>query len=164
MNLPQKASQNQTLLNNFYSAFAHHDGKTMAEIYHPDATFRDPAFGELRGAAIGLMWQMLIARSGGKLAINFGDMTADETHGAANWTATYIFSKTGRKVINRVHADFEFKDGLIFHHIDKFDFHRWASQALGWKGWLLGGTAFLQRKVRQQARQSLDWYIEKLKD
>jgi hypothetical protein len=161
MNLPSTADQNQTLLNNFYTAFAQHDGQTMAACYHVDASFCDPAFGTLRGRGIGAMWQILIARSSGKLEISFSEVSADDTKGTANWTAKYVFSKTGRNVINHVKAQFEFKDGLIYRHTDDFDFHKWAKQALGWKGWLLGGTAFLKTKVRQQALRSLDHYLKK---
>ena len=164
MNLHLMAAQNQTLLDNFYSAFARHDAKAMAANYHREATFRDPAFGELRGREIGAMWQMLIARSNGKLQITSTNIIADENSGTANWTAKYIFSKTSRKVTNHVTATFEFKDGLILCHTDDFNFHRWAAQALGWKGWLLGGTGFFRRKVMQQTRQSLDWYIAKIKN
>ena len=36
------------------------------------------------------------------------------------------------------------RDGLIVDHVDSFDFHRWAGQALGPSGRLLGGTSFLR--------------------
>jgi ketosteroid isomerase-like protein len=161
MNSHSMADQNQTLLDNFYSAFARHDGQTMANCYHVNAVFSDPAFGELHGTEIGAMWQMLIARSGGKLQIDSHNMRANEKNGSANWTARYLFSKTGKEVTNHVHAEFEFKDGLILRHTDDFNFHRWAKQALGWKGLLFGGTNFLKNKVRRQARQSLAYYCEK---
>lgn len=161
MNIRSMENQNQTLLNNFYSAFARHDGQKMAESYHAEAIFSDPAFGKLRGDEIGMMWKMLIGRSGGNLEIAFWDVKADENQGTANWTAKYVFGKTGRSVANHIHARFAFKDGLIFRHIDDFSFDQWAKQALGWKGWLLGRTNFLQDKVRQQARQSLENYIKR---
>ena len=143
------------LLDNFYSAFARGDGKTMTESYHPNAVFSDPAFGELRGAEIGAMWRMLIERSKGKLQIEYSDILDNDFKGSAKWTARYLFTQTGRNVTNHVRATFEFKDGLIFRHTDSFNFHNWAKQALGWKGWLFGGTTFLKKAVRQKARQSL---------
>ena len=33
---------------------------------------------------------------------------------------------------------YEFKDGKIIKHTDKFDFYRWSRQALGLMGWVLG--------------------------
>ena len=155
---------NQTLLNKFYTAFAAHDGRTMAACYHPDATFHDPAFGSLDAKEVCAMWQMLLARSGGKLAISFNTVWADSQNGSANWTAKYVFSKTGRNVVNHIQAEFEFRDGLIYRHRDHFDFYKWARQALGWKGILLGWSDFLKNKVRQQARQSLAAYLHKTTD
>lgn len=149
------------LLNKFYSAFADHDAKAMSECYHPDVVFSDPAFGELKGREVPAMWRMLIKRSGGRLEVGFSNVKANENIGSADWTAMYVFSKTGRHVINIVHAEFEFKDGLIIRHNDTFDFAQWARQALGFKGFLLGRTNFLKNKVRQQARQSLTHYMEK---
>jgi hypothetical protein len=60
-----------------------------------------------------------------------------------------------------IDATFEFKDWLIVRHTDRFDLHRWAGQALGFMGKLLGGTAFLQNKVRATAAKSLEDYIAK---
>jgi ketosteroid isomerase-like protein len=154
-------NQNSRLLNSFYTAFANHDAEAMAQCYHADVVFSDPAFGELKGKQAAAMWKMLIERSKGKLDISFSDIQADEKTGSANWIAKYAFSKTGRNVTNHVHAAFEFKDGLILRHKDAFNFHKWAAQALGWKGRLLGGTSFMQEKVRKQALQSLENYSRK---
>lgn len=133
----------------------------MCECYHPDAVFSDPAFGELNGSEVPAMWHMLIQRSNGKLDIAFSGIIAGENNGSADWTAKYSFSKTGRNVINKVHSEFEFRDGLIIRHKDTFDFAEWAKQALGFKGFLFGRTGFLKNKVRQQARQSLLHFMEK---
>ncbi len=61
-----------------------------------------------------------------------------------------MFSQTGRPVVNDVQATFRFQDGLIAEHHDDFDFHRWARQALGLPGLLLGWTPML--KARSGAR------------
>jgi hypothetical protein len=73
----------------------------------------------------------------------------------------YIFSATGRRVINRIHAEFEFKDGKIYRHTDSFDLHKWAAQAMGFKGKLLGGTSFFRKKVQKTAREGLNRYISR---
>ena len=49
--------------------------------------------------------------------------------------------------------------GLIIKHTDVFDLHRWAGQALGWKGKLLGGTGFFQKKLHAQTAEMLDRFI-----
>jgi hypothetical protein len=52
-----------------------------------------------------------------------------------------------------------FTDGLIADHVDAFDFHRWARQALGTSGLLLGWTPLLRNAVRRRARAGLDDYL-----
>ncbi len=58
-------------------------------------------------------------------------------------------------MLNRIDATFAFRDGLIVRHQDHFDFARWARQALGLPGLLLGWSSFLQNKVRAQAAAGL---------
>lgn len=48
-------------------------------------------------------------------------------------------------------ATFRFADGLIAEHRDAFSFHRWARQALGPVGLLLGWTPILRAVVRRKA-------------
>lgn len=152
---------NQQIIEEFYAGFAFHNAQTMCSCYHPDVVFDDPAFGTLKGNDACDMWHMLIERSKGNLEIVFCEVKADEKSGSAKWTATYIFSKTNRKVVNAIHAKFEFKDGLIIRHTDSFDLWKWSAQALGFSGLLLGWTGFMQQKIRTQALQSLRTYQTK---
>lgn len=145
---------NAELLERFYSAFARRDAATIAACYHPDARFADPVFPSLDCVGVRAMWAMLCA--GGKdLRVDARDIAADDNSGRAHWDARYTFSGTGRPVLNRIDASFSFRDGLIIDHRDDFDFHRWASQALGVSGRLLGGTRWLQGKVQKQAAAKL---------
>src|SRR5687768_13361423 len=104
---------NQQTIETFYSAFASHDPEGMVSCYHPDAVFRDPVFGLLRGQEIADMWHMLISRSNGNLHIEFYDIEANDQSGSAKWIARYEFRSTGRPVVNNITATFEFRDGLI---------------------------------------------------
>ncbi len=142
------------LLESFYQAFQRRDGDAMAACYHPDAEFRDEVF-ELSGKEPGDMWRMLCVR-GKDLRVEYRDVHADAGRGRAHWEAWYTFSTTGRKVHNIIDAEFEFKDGRIYRHRDRFDFWRWSRQALGPVGLILGWTPMLRAKVRAQARKGLD--------
>ncbi|HVT37003.1 MAG TPA: nuclear transport factor 2 family protein, partial [Nevskiaceae bacterium] len=115
---------------------------------------------DLHGPRAGAMWQMLCARAK-DLRVEASNISADDRRGSAHWQAWYPFSATGRRVHNIIDADFEFRDGLIVRHVDRFDFHRWAGQALGLAGKLLGGTSLLQNKVRAQAAAGLDAWLQK---
>lgn len=154
-------NESRELIRRFYQSFSAGDANGMASCYHPDIVFEDPAFGVLSGKEVSAMWRMLLERSKGELEIRFGNVEADGDRGSAEWVATYTFQASGRRVVNRVSASFQFKDGLITHHTDHFDFWLWAKQALGWKGWLLGWTAWMQNKVQQQTNRMLQKYLQK---
>ncbi|MBS1794391.1 MAG: nuclear transport factor 2 family protein [Acidobacteria bacterium] len=153
--------ENEKLIVRFYESFARGDADGMAACYHDEIEFSDPAFGPLKGADARDMWRMLVERSRGQIEIAFRNVAADAQTGAADWTADYLFSKTGRRVFNEIHAEFEFLDGKIYRHRDAFDLWKWSRQALGLAGLFLGWSGFLQNKIRQNALSSLNDYKSK---
>lgn len=148
---------NASLVVRFYEAFQRLDAEAMARCYVDDVVFSDPAFGELHGQAARDMWRMLTQRAQDFL-LEFSNVEANDRTGRASWIATYTFTQTGRTVVNRIDARFVFRDGLIAEHRDSFDMWRWARQALGLKGLLLGWTPLVRRAVRARARKALDAY------
>jgi len=153
-------SQNKERINKFYTAFQKKDYKTMQDCYANNATFSDPVFENLNAAEVRAMWQMLITRAT-DLALEFKNVAADETSGSAEWMATYTFTSTGNKVVNKIKANFVFENGKIKEHKDSFGFYKWAKQALGFKGLLLGWSSFLHNKVKQQAKNNLIKFMSK---
>jgi ketosteroid isomerase-like protein len=149
---------NHELIEKFYSSFSAGDAEGMAGCYSDDIHFNDPAFGDLHGKDAMNMWRMLLRNSKGDLKITFSDVRADEKSGSANWIAVYTFSKTGRKVINKITANFEFQDGKIIRHSDHFDLWKWSRQALGLTGYLLGWSAFMKKKINSQTKSLLEKY------
>ncbi len=154
------AESDLNVIERFYAAFAAHDGETMASLYAPDARFSDPVFPDLRGSRPGEMWKMLTGASG-DLRIELLEHDASDGHGSAHWRAHYTFTQTGRPVVNDVRASFRFRDGLIAEHRDDFDFHRWARQALGPVGLLLGWTPIVRNGVRRKAAARLEAFTSK---
>ena len=146
---------NAAVIDRFYRALQDRDAAAMSACYHPQVEFRDDAFGPLAGDDARTMWRMLCER-GEDLRVEFGDVRADDRVGSAHWEAWYTFAATGRPVHNVIDADFEFADGLIRRHTDHFDFGRWASQALGLPGKLLGRTPPFRKAFRRRARAMLD--------
>lgn len=145
----------EQIIEEFYSGFAAANSTTMCSCYHPEIVFQDPVFGILGGDDARDMWEMLIEKSNGLMDIKFSNVISDGKTGSADWIADYIFSSTKRPVKNSVHAEFEFKDGLIYRHVDSFNLYSWSKQAFGLKGILLGWTPFFKNKVQQQALSSL---------
>ena len=145
-------AENTELIRSLYEALDRHDGEAMAALYSPEGRFRDPAFGELSGAEAGDMWRMLTGRAE-DLSVELVSHSADAHSGSAHWIATYTF-RTGRHVVNDIQARFSFRDGRIIDHRDSFSFWRWARQALGPAGLILGLPP-MNLLVRRRARADL---------
>lgn len=145
------------VISEFYTAFARRDHAAMARCYAVDTTFSDPVFTDLRGNDVRTMWRMLCERAR-DLRITFRDVHAVDDGGTAHWEAWYTFSATGRPVHNVIDAEFTFRHGLITHHIDRFDLHGWAKQALGPMGTLFGWSTPMQRIIRRNATAALTTY------
>jgi ketosteroid isomerase-like protein len=142
------------LIERFYTALGSRDADSMAACYASNASFEDPAFGKLDADDAGAMWRMLTSRAT-DLTVEVSEITADDRTGSARWVAHYTFTQTGRPVVNDIRASFRFADGLIVEHHDHFDWWRWARQALGPPGLLLGWNPLFQNAARNKARATL---------
>lgn len=151
---------NLQLINTFYTAFAQKDYATMQQCYADDASFSDEAFVNLNSSQVKAMWEMLCKR-GKDMQLQYSDVQATENGGSAKWEATYTLSSTGRKVVNRIQAQFVISDGKIVKHTDNFNFYTWAKQAFGFTGVLLGWTSFFKNKVRKGAMENLNAFMQK---
>jgi len=147
----------ETVVTNFYSAFQLKNANGMNEFYHQGLHFEDPAFGKLSYSQTCSMWKML-CESAKDLSVEFSILRVEEHYVETKWIAEYTFSKTGRFVRNEIIAHMTFKDGKIIEHIDKFDLYRWAKQAMGVQGWLIGATPFFKKKLQQQTNYQLAKY------
>lgn len=150
----------QATIERFYAAFAQLDGQTMQACYAEDATFDDEAFSLKGRREVGGMWRMLCDATKAKGRDHWKLQVSQVTPNSAHWEAHYKFSATGRLVLNKIDATFEFNaQDLITRHRDRFDFWTWSRQALGTPGLLLGWTPFLKNKVRATAAGNLKRYL-----
>ncbi len=134
----------------------------MQDCYSEEAVFNDAAFTNLNTQQVRSMWEMLVKR-GTDLEISFSNVESAGDTGRARWVATYTFSASKRRVVNKIQAHFVFKNGKIVEHKDSFSFYRWSRQALGPMGLLLGWTPMLKNKVRLQAKKSLEEFMARNK-
>lgn len=150
---------NTETIERFYRAFQQLDHRSMNACYTDDIVFYDPVFELLRGDEVTSMWEMLCTRAR-DFELSFGPVVAlDHEYYTCEWTARYLFSGTGRPVVNRVKAHMRMANGVILEHSDAFSVHQWSIQALGWKGRLFGWNRFFQRAIRNKARRSLLAFI-----
>ncbi len=152
---------NEETISRFYTAFKQLDHKTMNSCYSDDIVFFDPVFELLERNQVKCMWEML-CKNAKDFDLVFSNITKlDDEYYTCEWIASYTFSKTGRRVINKVKAYMRFADGKIIEHSDGFSLHKWSMQALGFSGWLLGWNRFFQRKIKNQARRNLNAFMNK---
>jgi len=154
-----KMNEKEKIIHKLYSALQDLDYEGMIKCYHPEATFEDPVFRLGTKNEIAGMWTMLCKRAK-KFELKYYDVRVYGKEGEAQITAKYLFSQTDRMVHNQISAHFKFKDGLIIEQVDFFDFWKWSRQALGLTGLLLGWSTFLQNKVRKQADENMQQFID----
>jgi hypothetical protein len=150
--MPMTSEETRTALTHFYDAFARRDGGTMAGMYSADATFEDPVF-RLKGKDIGKMWTGLVGRAR-DFSVAYTIAQAASGRGTVEWTARYLFGGR-RPVVNVIVSEIEFDGEKITRQVDRFDFPRWAAQALGLPGKLFGRFGWFQRAVSRKAARGL---------
>jgi len=79
-----------------------------------------------------------VVKRGTDLQLALANIESTGNRASADWIATYTFSASKRKVINKIHAEFKLKNGKIVEHKDSISFYRWSCQAMGATGFLLG--------------------------
>ena len=152
-------NNHKELINNFYSAFQKLDYTGMAKCYSDEIVFFDPVFELLKGEQANHMWEML-CKNARDFSLTFGNIIElDEEYCTCDWVATYTFSGTGRKVVNKIKANMRFAGGKIIEHSDAFSLYKWSKQALGLTGLLFGLNSFFQRKIKNRAKKNLLKFI-----
>ena len=149
------------LIQEFYNSFAAGDAKGMIICYHEDILFDDPAFGSLQGDRAKAMWEMLLSNKDTKPLITYEILEVNKKRAKVFWTAEYTYGPKKRKVVNKVTANFEFKDGKVIKHIDDFNLWAWSKQALGASGYLLGWSAFMRDQIQKKTGKLLNSYLKK---
>jgi ketosteroid isomerase-like protein len=151
---------NPQLIEKFYTAFQQLDAAAMNSCYSEDIVFFDPVFGLLKGGEVRSMWEML-CKNARQFSLTYGNIVVlDDEYSTCDWTATYIFSATGKQVVNKVKANMRFAGGKIIEHSDGFSVHKWSKQAFGLTGTLFGWNSFFQNKIKNTARKNLMKFME----
>ncbi len=156
-------NSNEELIRKFYSALQQLDYKTMKDCYAGEAIFYDPVFETLINEEIWAMWEML-CKNAKDFELTFSEVEADEEYGTCSWVASYTFSKTNRKVVNRIKAHMRFRDGKIIEHTDQFNLWTWSEQALGIYGKLFGWSVFIQKRIKNSAQDNLAKFMNAQSD
>ena len=104
---------NEQVIHRFYQAFQKLDYKTMQDCYRLDVVFSDPVFGLLQNGEPQAMWQMLCTRAT-DFSLTYGKIKLiDDEYANCEWVATYLFSASKRKIINKISSHLRIVDGKI---------------------------------------------------
>ncbi|MGB5988742.1 MAG: nuclear transport factor 2 family protein [Marinifilaceae bacterium] len=152
---------NNEVIKKFYTSFSDSNIKGMIECYHKEIVFIDPVFGKLKGERVIKMWEMLLAKKNKGNKISFSNIMASSEKGEANWVAEYIYGEDKRKIVNKISANFKFKEGKIIEHTDYFNLWKWTKQAMGPAGYLLGWSYFMRKQIQEKAKIRLEEFIKK---
>src|ERR1700692_3418677 len=98
---------NEHILTDFFTAFQKHNTEGMIAFYSPDIVFSDSIYGTLKGPQVAAMWHVHELQAKYQVFPS-PDISADDHTGRAVWQAGYIYTRTGRHVLNKVHAEFRF--------------------------------------------------------
>jgi len=152
---------NEQLIHRFYTGFQHLDYREMNACYSDDIVFFDPAFGLLKDDEVRCMWEML-CKNAKDFSLTYGNIQKlDDEYYICDWVASYTFSKTGKRVVNRIRANMRFADGKIIEHSDAFSLHKWSKQAFGLMGELFGWNTFFQNRVKNTAKRNLMNFMQR---
>ncbi len=139
------------LIEKLFVAYQSLDHNAMAACYQETAQFTDIAFHLQGRTQIHAMWHMICA-NGIKVEVQDVKEHAEEVH--ARIVDTYVFSDTGRTVVNPILCRFQCRDGLILEHVDQCDAVNWARQAFGGiKGQVVGRASWLRQAAAQKKLQ-----------
>ncbi len=153
----------RALVTKFYDAFACLDVETMLACLHPEITFSDPLFPNLRKAQVFEMWRMLMAsaaRHPQDFKLSYELVFVEERKAQVYWQAHYRYGG-GRKVHNKALATVTLWDGKIVRHVDGFNFYTWSRQALGPLGLVLGWNPKFRASVQAAAKKQLTVYMSR---
>lgn len=154
-------NNDKRLIETFFTAFQKLDYKAMNACYSSNIAFYDPMFELLKGDEVRYMWEMLCTNSK-NFSLTFDSIkNLEDGYYTCNWCASYDFSKTNRRVVNKIKAHFKIENELIIEHSDAWSIQKWSEQAIGLMGKFFGWAGFFRKKLKNTAKRNLMQFIEK---
>jgi len=148
-------NSNILLLNTFFKSLKHNEYHQLTDCYSDGAVYFDPIFGLLERDKLIALWEMLSKNAKG-LLIEYGEVVSvDQEYYTCEWSITYQYPPTGRKVYSAIKSYFLIKDGKIEEHSNAYSIHDWSKQAIGFSGWLFGWNRFFQQSIKNKAQKAL---------
>ena len=153
-------NSNILLLNTFFKSLKMNEYQQLNGCCSEHVVYFDPIFGLLeRNKLIGL-WEMLSKNAKG-LTIDYGEIVpVDDEYYTCDWSITYYYPPTGRKVQSSIKSYFLLKEGKIEEYSNAYSIHDWSKQAIGFTGWLFGWNRFFQQSIKNKAQKALISFLQ----
>lgn len=142
-----------TVVDRFFEALRRADVSVIDNCYHPQISYSDPLFEDLRGTRVALRWRMLLTQAT-SFSLEHSLVFADERKAQVQWTANYLLN--GRSVRIPMLSTLAIWDDLIVRQVDEYDLWKYCRQTHGLTGTLLGGLQFFQKIIKRRARNELE--------
>lgn len=146
---------NKVLIEKFYTCLQQSDSDGMLSCYSNDIVYYDPMYDLLRGHEVISMWELFL-KSTKNFTLEYSNITdLGDNYYTCDWTASYIYSDTGKRVADIGKAHMKTENGFITEHSDARSLHKWSEQAIGITGKLFGWAGFFRRRIKNDARRAL---------
>jgi hypothetical protein len=142
-----------SVVERFFSAYANADPVAMSACLHPQISYSDPLFPDLRGVRVGLRWHWQL-RHATEFKLQKQIMFMDERKAQLKLDVAYLWH--GRAVHHEVLSTLTIWDDLIVRQIDEYPYWPYAKQAYGVAGHLLGGLGWAQSVVQRRAAAAVE--------
>ncbi len=126
----------------------------MSKCLHPQVSYSDPLFTDLRGVRVGLRWQWLLHHAT-DFKLQHQIIFWDERKAQVKSDISYTWLED-RPVHHQVLSTLTVWDDLIVRQVDEYPFWPYARQAYGVAGRLLGGIPWVQSVVQRRAMQAVE--------
>jgi len=146
--------ENKNVITGLYNAYKERNPELMASFYTEDASFKDEIFGEVTGQEIPKVWEVVHSTTS-NFYLYFHIVNVNKNLATVNSQLSYTFKHTGRKIDISITSIFRFENGKIRHQVDEYSLWKWASQAFGVSGFLLGWNPKFKNKIRQSAQNTI---------
>lgn len=146
------------VIKKFFTSLQEKKGDVLLSCYAPDAVFSDPLHGLLDAEMLFKKWHLFLEQAQ-ELELTYGPITVlDDEYFTSDWAMSYAKSPMGKKLKVKLKGKsfFRLKDLQIIEHSDAYRFSTLIAQTHGWKGYWLGWTGYMKRKVKLEALEELN--------
>ena len=141
------------LVKQFYHALDKGDYKSVIDLYHAKAIYRDELF-DLQGLEIHALWYRA-TRPEMNFSAKLESIREEGDVIKTDWEIGYTLDVIKRRIKLKEIGTFKFEDDKIIEHTDEYDFWSWCTQVLGPIGRVFGWSNWLKSRARYQARKSV---------